>query len=41
MSFEALTAVPERSTWALMLIGFAGLGLAGYSRAKRLSAPAG
>ena len=25
-----LTAVPEASTWTLMLIGFAGLGIAGY-----------
>src|SRR4029077_4721770 len=25
-----LTAVPEASTWAMMLIGFAGLGVAGY-----------
>jgi hypothetical protein len=25
---------PEPSTWAMMLIGFAGLGLAGYRRAK-------
>jgi hypothetical protein len=24
--------VPEASTWAMMLIGFAGLGLAGYRR---------
>jgi len=27
-------AVPEPSTWALMLLGFAGLGFAGYRRAK-------
>lgn len=26
--------VPEPSTWAMMLAGFAGLGLAGYRRAK-------
>ena len=26
--------VPERSTWAMMLLGFAGLGYAGYRRAK-------
>jgi hypothetical protein len=25
-----LTAVPEASTWAMMLVGFAGLGVAGY-----------
>jgi hypothetical protein len=29
---------PEPSTWAMMLIGFAGLGFAGYRRAKRNSA---
>ena len=28
-----LTAVPEASTWAMMLMGFAGFGLAGYRRA--------
>ena len=27
-------AVPEASTWAMMLIGFAGLGVAGYRRTK-------
>jgi hypothetical protein len=27
-------SVPEPSTWAMMLIGFAGLGFAGYRRAK-------
>jgi PEP-CTERM motif len=26
------TAVPEPSTWAMMLLGFAGLGYAGYRR---------
>jgi hypothetical protein len=28
------SAVPETSTWAMMLLGFAGLGYAGYRRAK-------
>jgi hypothetical protein len=27
--------VPESSTWAMMLLGFAGLGFAGYRKAKR------
>jgi PEP-CTERM motif len=27
-------AVPEPSTWAMMLIGFAGVGYAGYRRAR-------
>ena len=30
-----LTAVPEASTWALMLIGFAGLGIAGYRASQQ------
>ncbi|HZZ21512.1 MAG TPA: PEPxxWA-CTERM sorting domain-containing protein [Roseiarcus sp.] len=34
--FGALT-VPEPSTWAMMLIGFAGLGFAGYRRRLRLA----
>jgi hypothetical protein len=33
------TAAPEPSTWAMMLVGFAGLGYAGY-RAQRKSATA-
>jgi hypothetical protein len=36
-----LTAVPEASTWAMMLIGFAGLGVAGYRASqKRVTATA-
>jgi PEP-CTERM motif len=31
--------VPEPSTWAMMLLGFAGLALAGYRRAKAGHAP--
>jgi hypothetical protein len=31
----ATPAVPEPSTWAMMLIGFAWLGLAGYRRSRR------
>jgi hypothetical protein len=30
----SVTAVPELSTWALFLVGFAGLGFAGYRRNK-------
>ena len=30
-------AVPEPSTWAMLIIGFAGLGYAGFRRAKRNS----
>jgi hypothetical protein len=29
------SVVPEPSTWAMMLLGFAGLGLAGYRQAKK------
>jgi hypothetical protein len=28
-------AIPEVSTWAMMAIGFAGLGFAGYRKARR------
>ena len=33
-----LEDVPEPSTWAMMLVGLAGLGYAGYRRAKGLRA---
>jgi hypothetical protein len=36
----AFSAAPEPSTWAMMLLGFAGLGLAGY-RASRRTAVSG
>ena len=29
------STVPEPSTWAMMLLGFAGVGFAGYRRARR------
>ncbi len=32
--FLSLSGVPEPSTWAMMLLGFAGLGLVGYRRAR-------
>ena len=35
-----LTAVPEASTWAMMLIGFAGLGVAGYRASQKRAAAA-
>jgi hypothetical protein len=33
--FNSFSAVPESSTWALMLLGFAGLGFTAYNRSKR------
>jgi PEP-CTERM motif len=35
---EQVAAVPEPSTWAMLLIGFAGIGVASYRRSRRLSA---
>ena len=32
------SVVPEPSTWAMMLLGFAGLGFAGYRRARKAGA---
>ena len=34
------SAVPEPSTWAMMLLGFAGLGFAGYRKAKAVASAA-
>jgi PEP-CTERM motif len=34
------TEVPEPSTWALMLIGFAGLGYVGWRTQRRISVAA-
>ncbi len=36
-----VTGIPEPSTWALMALGFAGLGFAGHRRAMRRAAAAG
>ena len=33
-----LTSVPEASTWAMMLIGFAGLGIAGHRASQKRAA---
>ena len=38
--FGALTAVPEPSTWAMMLVGFAAISLAGYRGRSMRSAQA-
>ncbi len=35
-----MNAVPELSTWAMMLAGFAGLGFAGYRRSRQSPLPA-
>jgi hypothetical protein len=35
-----LTAVPEASTWAMMVIGFAGVGMAGYRASQKRAAAA-
>jgi hypothetical protein len=35
-----ITTVPELSTWAMMFVGFAGLGFAGYRRNKAVSVAA-
>jgi PEP-CTERM motif len=32
------SAVPEPSTWAMMLVGFAGLGFAGYRTSRKTAA---
>jgi len=35
----SLATVPEPSTWAMMLLGFAGLGFVSYRRTRKASAP--
>jgi hypothetical protein len=37
-SFVYTGAIPEPSTWALMVVGFGGLAFAGYRRTRRLAA---
>lgn len=37
--FDYNLAIPETSTWAMLLAGFAGLGLVGYRRAHRAAHP--
>jgi hypothetical protein len=37
-TFSAVTGVPESSTWAMLLLGFAGLGFAGFRKAKGAAA---
>jgi PEP-CTERM motif len=32
---SGVAAIPEPSTWAMMLLGFAGLGFAAYRKAHR------
>jgi hypothetical protein len=36
----ATTGIPEPSTWAMMAIGFAGLGFVGYRKSQRMGAAA-
>jgi hypothetical protein len=38
VAFYAVAAVPEPSTWAMMIIGFAGLGFAAYRRRRTVAA---
>ncbi len=33
--FSVIYSVPEPSTWAMMIIGFAGMALAGYRASRR------
>jgi hypothetical protein len=32
---DAISGVPELSTWAMMLLGFAGLGYAGFRQTRK------
>jgi hypothetical protein len=40
-AFTVTTNVPEPSTWAMMMLGFAGLGFAGYRKSRQPVAVAG
>jgi hypothetical protein len=40
VDFAVGGTVPEPSTWAMLLLGFAGLGFVGYRKARLTSAPA-
>ena len=40
LNVNGVTTVPEPSTWATMLLGFAGLGFAGYRASRRSAAAA-
>ena len=33
-SGDVIASTPEPATWAMMIIGFAGLGFAGYRKAR-------
>ena len=35
LSFEAVASVPEPSTWAMLLLGFAGIGFMAYRQKAR------
>jgi hypothetical protein len=39
-SFKVSSSIPEPSIWAMMLVGFAGLGFASYRASKKISAAA-
>lgn len=36
--YNGVSGVPEPSTWAMMLVGFAGLGFAGYRKSVKAKA---
>jgi hypothetical protein len=37
LHFDPQTPVPEASTWAMMLLGLAGIGVGAYSRSRRIN----